>query len=166
MHETDLFADEVYLWWISLQPPSRRKNQDTPSSEARSLRCLASEVPSDEIWEDLRKGTINGMFGMMCCLAWWLQLDSGLDDDDLMNIMQDVTWVLDVMAGVPEKAILAARKRKAEEEESSPRKKARSQPSRSQPPPSRSQPPPSRSKDPPARTQPSRSDMARSRSRA
>lgn len=158
INDPESFANEVYLWWISLQPPSRRIDRADSPSDGRSLICLASQVPNDETWDALRTGSSNGMFGMMCCLSWWLQMDSGRLEDDLIDLIQDVTWVLDVMALVLKEALLAAHARKADEAISprkkgkrraeddlvSPRKKvssklSRSQPSRAQPP--RSQPP-------------------------
>ncbi|KAF9488370.1 hypothetical protein BDN71DRAFT_1513101 [Pleurotus eryngii] len=145
----EVFADELYVWWISLQPPSRRDDRDTSVSDSRSLVSLASEVATTETWEDLRKGSINSVFGVLCCLGWWLRMDGPLASDNLLDLIQDVSWVLQVMSDVSEEALVAARKRKAEEEEATPRKKARSQPPRSQPPRSRakiasSQPPRSR----------------------
>ncbi len=68
--DADEFGTEVYLWWISLQPSSRLLDRDDSPSDGRSLACLASEVPNDETWDALRKGSNNGMFGMMCCLHW------------------------------------------------------------------------------------------------
>ncbi|KAF9488138.1 hypothetical protein BDN71DRAFT_1513352, partial [Pleurotus eryngii] len=128
-------------------------NVEVFADEFRSLVSLASEVATTETWEDLRKGSINGVFGVLCCLGWWLRMDGPLASDDLLDLIQDVSWVLQVMSNVSEEALVAARKRKAEEEEATPRKKARSQPSRSQPP--RSQPPRSRAKI--ASSQPPRS---------
>ncbi|KAF4582631.1 hypothetical protein EYR40_002554 [Pleurotus pulmonarius] len=135
IRDHEAFADELYVWWISLQPQSRRDDREASVSDARSLACLASEVPEAETWEDLRKGSKNGVYGILCCLSWWLRIDSGLASDDLLNLIQDVLWVLEVMSEVSEGAIAAARKRKSDDEEASPRKKARTQPSRSQPPP-------------------------------
>ncbi|KAF9493975.1 hypothetical protein BDN71DRAFT_1432062 [Pleurotus eryngii] len=124
INNVEVFTDELYVWWISLQPPSRRDDRDTSVSDSRSLVSLASEVATTETWEDLRKGSINGVFGVLCCLGWWLRMDGPLASDDLLDLIQDVSWVLQVMSDVSEEALVAARKRKAEEEEATPRKKA------------------------------------------
>lgn len=143
------FRKEVELWWSSIQPKWRYKEEVYPYDEKDYSFILA--------------GGKKGAFLLILCLAWWdrahsrnlerlkderraaaqaAEDDTPLDFSDLpdhdcswFNILNDLILVLELAqrSPVPTKAIPATsgvgsgrKKRAAEEETTSPRKKKRS----------------------------------------
>lgn len=123
-------TEELRVWWLSLQPKERLPpNYDEDSEDCSTLL----RVPLDmEDWSDLYRGAVNGVYGIVVCLAWWLEADRQLGRE-FDYFIEDVLWVVHRFISLP---VL---------------------PLDSQKPPSRSQKPPSRSQKPPSRSQRTRS---------
>jgi hypothetical protein len=88
------FSRSWWQWWRKLQPSWR----------TQAPLALSRQVPSNTDWSAMEKGTANGFFVVILALGWWAfgvkhaGIDTGDDVDDLMNAIDDTTWVLDQMA--------------------------------------------------------------------
>ena len=52
----------------------------------------------DKGWGELMKGSINGFFTIVVSLAWWaLAVNTAAQHKVLLDMLDDVTWVLDQM---------------------------------------------------------------------
>jgi hypothetical protein len=79
------FANSLMAWWASLQPESRRQ---------KGTKKLLQVVQIGEIWEGLRKGSINGFFTVVMGLAWWFTAIKGPNlPSAFTDMAQDVLWV-------------------------------------------------------------------------
>lgn len=95
------YADEWWTWWTNLQPPSREK-------DAKAQLC--QQVGADETWDELRKGSVNGFYGIVCTLAWWMKsLKTDEDKESFSGALDDVMWVLTEMLKVSETSQKRAR---------------------------------------------------------
>jgi hypothetical protein len=76
-------------WWALLQPTSR-----VQKGNQKLLRL----VDAEEEWEELKKGSINGVFNVVVSLGlWWMALKTGAQKNVFMGAVEDVDWVLDQM---------------------------------------------------------------------
>ena len=76
-------------WWGSLQPATRLQ----PGKST-----LTRTVNADEGWDELKKGSINGIFNIVISLAWWHQaLKTPAQHKAFLEMVDDVSWVLDQM---------------------------------------------------------------------
>ena len=62
---------------------------------------LSRQVPPNADWSVIEKRTANGFFVVILALGWWALgvkhagIDTGNGVDDLMNAIDDTTWVLE-----------------------------------------------------------------------
>ena len=96
--------------------PSSRKSGDG--------RCDLKKTAVDaEDWAELRKGSVNGFFGVVLALSWWVNAaNTDVQREVVGKAVDDVLWVLDEMIKSP----VVQRKRVAEPNEASAHKRTRS----------------------------------------
>ncbi|KAJ8468440.1 hypothetical protein ONZ45_g17242 [Pleurotus djamor] len=95
---------ELYTWWFSMQPSSRNVGKLPPYP----LTCLnlerPGEVPQAE-WQTLMQGSQNTMYGVLACLAWWMEAVQGkkdvLERVDFDSLIKDVLWVITELLFTP-----------------------------------------------------------------
>ena len=77
-------------WWLGLQPSWRVLDDGT----------LLQEVPdTGEQWVSLRQSGPNGFIMVILALSWWVDMMGGeVDDRELHEVLDDVTWVVRCMA--------------------------------------------------------------------
>ncbi|KAH7924725.1 hypothetical protein BV22DRAFT_987241, partial [Leucogyrophana mollusca] len=98
IEDEEKFGEDVEQWWVYLQPGWRLPLGEDDVSV--SVTSLSQEIPSEgENWSELQKGSTNGFFLILLCLAWWntaLQ-DSSRGDEELehkyLAVFEDVLWV-------------------------------------------------------------------------
>jgi hypothetical protein len=84
------FASSWMAWWRSLQPPERKE---------KGAEVLAKVILGGDSWVELRKGGINGFFCIIMSLSWWLAAAKAENRlNDLVEVLTDVSWVLEQMA--------------------------------------------------------------------
>ena len=85
-----------YSWWRGLQPAWRLLKSG----------ALSQEVPdTGEEWDSLRRGGPNGFFMIIMAFSWWVEAMGGVDDEELCDTLDDIIWVLQSMADMPEQLI-------------------------------------------------------------
>jgi len=89
------FAASWWKWWRNLQSSWR----------TRQPFLLSQERPENPDWSVLNKGTANGFFVIILSLGWWAlglkhaEVNStSYGMEDLLNAIEDTTWVLQQMA--------------------------------------------------------------------
>ena len=92
------FAASWWQWWRNLQPYWR----------TQQALLLSREGPENPDWSVLNKGTANGFFFVILSLGWWalglkhteVDINNGTGGGmkDLLNAIEDTTWVLQQMA--------------------------------------------------------------------
>jgi hypothetical protein len=83
--ELKSFMISWWKWWTVLQPPSRRNGAE-----------LSREVVNGELWAEIRKGSQNGLFTVILCLAWWQRAAStSAQIKEFKVAVEDVIWVMD-----------------------------------------------------------------------
>lgn len=90
--------EELKTWWVFLQPGSRLPADFNNSAPDISLFCRPS-LPTAG-WSELFRGLVNGIYGVLVCLGWWLEAmpEPGTDFDTLIA---DVKWVLTTLLALP-----------------------------------------------------------------
>ncbi|KAF9499934.1 hypothetical protein BDN71DRAFT_1576788 [Pleurotus eryngii] len=63
---------------------------------------LQHVLPDNNNWTELCKGTINGIYGLMASLGWWLEAAKvdGSCEDTLTKALEDFKWALENMVQV------------------------------------------------------------------
>jgi hypothetical protein len=88
------FASSWWKWWRNLQPSWR----------THAPLVLSRQVPLNADWSAMEKGTPNGFFVIILALGWWALgikhagTVTGDGISNLMNAIDDTTWVLEQMA--------------------------------------------------------------------
>ncbi|KAJ8508488.1 hypothetical protein ONZ45_g9258 [Pleurotus djamor] len=87
-------CSDLFDWWYYLQPDSRRSNKfDATLRNAQQL--LRNDNIPEEEWGELFKGSVNGMYGVLVCLAWWMDASpKSLQRTDFDSLINDVNWVM------------------------------------------------------------------------
>jgi hypothetical protein len=79
-------------WWRELQPKWRLLADGT----------LSREVPNEgEEWEMIYRGGANGFFMIVLTLSWWVAALDGHVDEELRNVLDDITWVVGHLVDLP-----------------------------------------------------------------
>lgn len=106
-----LFGASWKAWWQGLQPDWRQASW--PPSQVQVAET------QDE-WEGLDKGGRNGIFVVVLTLSWWWSsaVDAGTSMDEVKVAVEDVRWVMGVMAKV-------LGKRPSNVDQASPRKRCK-----------------------------------------
>lgn len=83
------YGVQWWMWYAELQPESRK------AVDGHLQRML----PPNNEWTELRKGTINGVYGLLASLGWWKMAveTSGEISTELDMALSDVAWVLESM---------------------------------------------------------------------
>jgi hypothetical protein len=82
------FVTSWKKWWALLQPKSR----------VQKGKKWAQAVDTEEKWEELMKGSINGFFNIVVSLAlWWASLKTAAQQKVYLEMVDDVAWALDMM---------------------------------------------------------------------
>ncbi|KAN0123214.1 hypothetical protein V8E52_003167 [Russula decolorans] len=104
-------------WWQGLQPKWRLLKDGT----------FLQKVPdTDEEWEALQRGGPNGFFIIVLAFAWWAEEAKGKNDTGLLNVLDDMTWVIRRMSDMPATpSQLMGAKHALEDEPDSSKKKQR-----------------------------------------
>lgn len=100
-------VEELKTWWVFLQPGSRiPAGFDNSSPDISLFLCPELDVGG---WYELYRGAVNGIYGVLVCLGWWMEagLIQGSDFDDLIA---DVEWVLTTFLALPAPAPAPASK--------------------------------------------------------
>ncbi|KAF4568592.1 hypothetical protein EYR40_004151 [Pleurotus pulmonarius] len=85
-----VFGVQWWMWYAELQPECRKAVEGH----------LQRVTPENNEWTELRKGTINGIYGLLASLGWWMKAAevSGEVTETLDMALSDVSWTLDLMA--------------------------------------------------------------------
>ena len=87
--ELKSFVTSWWKWWTLLQPPSRQNGAK-----------LSREVANGESWHEICKGSQNGLFTVVLCLAWWRRAAStSAQIKEFQVALEDVIWVIDHLVG-------------------------------------------------------------------
>ena len=100
-HFVDDFATQWEEWYMHLQPDWRL---DTHSEDASgSGISLSQDPPEDAIisdWQDIKKGSQNGLFLLLLSLGWW-GLGASDQGEDVLSwwacAFDDLRWVLEFL---------------------------------------------------------------------
>jgi hypothetical protein len=77
------------LWWFSLQPEPRKAGLE--NSVAWPLQRVVND---GEKWPEVRKGSRNGIFGVVLALSWWLKaVQTDSEREIFKEVLADVKWV-------------------------------------------------------------------------
>ncbi|KAG9218569.1 hypothetical protein PLEOSDRAFT_157509 [Pleurotus ostreatus PC15] len=91
--------DELFKWWFSIQPPERIPPDFNMSSrDCASLIIIDTNTHED--WPKLYRGGVNGIYGVLVCLGWWLEA-AGPSSAEFTMLVEDVSWVLSNLVAVP-----------------------------------------------------------------
>ncbi|KDQ34006.1 hypothetical protein PLEOSDRAFT_1081005 [Pleurotus ostreatus PC15] len=92
-------CDELFKWWFSIQPPERIPPDFNMSSrDCASLIIIDTNTHED--WPKLYRGGVNGIYGVLVCLGWWLEA-AGPSSAEFTMLVEDVSWVLSNLVAVP-----------------------------------------------------------------
>ncbi|KAF9489146.1 hypothetical protein BDN71DRAFT_1512398 [Pleurotus eryngii] len=87
------FCQQWSYWYYKLQLAARKNGPNG---------LLQRVLPDNNDWTELCKGTINGVYGLMASLGWWLEaakVDGGCKDT-LTKALEDFEWALENMVQV------------------------------------------------------------------
>ena len=95
IHPVPSFVNKLLVWYISLQPLSRKLKWDPMSSFVPPIGTLP-DSPAE--WYQLRKGGSNGIFLIVLALSWLpLYLTQADEKAKVDVLMTDLIWVLGVL---------------------------------------------------------------------
>ncbi|KAF9491802.1 hypothetical protein BDN71DRAFT_1433697 [Pleurotus eryngii] len=84
-------VEELRTWWVFLQP-SLSIPADFNNSSSNISLFLCPELNVGD-WYKLYQRAVNGIYGVLVCLRWWME--AGLiQGSDFDNIIADIKWVL------------------------------------------------------------------------
>lgn len=86
-------TEELRVWWLSLQP-----SECLPHNEDYENCSTLLWVPLD--MDDWSGGAVNGVYGIVVCLAWWLEADCHLGRK-FNYFIEDVLWVVHRCISLP-----------------------------------------------------------------
>lgn len=107
--EDGKFGTEWIEWWSALQPKWR-------IAEGNSGGSFNREVPPDEDWRVLCKGGSSGIYTTIVALSWWIKASKETDSTDtVLQMAEDVQWVLEQMCNMVAKKNIKKRVRETED---------------------------------------------------
>ncbi|KAF4586454.1 hypothetical protein AB1N83_009227 [Pleurotus pulmonarius] len=97
--QLETMCDELFKWWFSIQPAERIPSDfDASSHDCASLILI--DTNSHEDWPKLYRGGVNGIYGVLVCLGWWLE-SAGPSSAEFSMLVEDICWVLSNLVAVP-----------------------------------------------------------------
>ncbi|THU78433.1 hypothetical protein K435DRAFT_700022 [Dendrothele bispora CBS 962.96] len=95
--KADSFHQSIAAWWNDLMPEWRKLE---PGSEALAQVDWGETVEGP--WGTIRNPGINGLYSILACMKWLLQLhhgehkmDSGKAPSQWTLLLDDIVWVID-----------------------------------------------------------------------
>ncbi|KAJ8489449.1 hypothetical protein ONZ45_g13581 [Pleurotus djamor] len=88
------FARRVYRWWMSLQPADRFTIPFAEDGSNLTCDILKTSDMGENKFKDVGKPSINGIYGVLCCLRWWMLATDDYTEYGLTSLLNDVLWVL------------------------------------------------------------------------
>ncbi|KAJ7059933.1 hypothetical protein C8F01DRAFT_989050, partial [Mycena amicta] len=82
------FGQAIEAWWRAINPVWRR-----PKDPKEKMNRKGNGP-----WVELEWPGPNGFLGVLICLKWWAEkLEKPVEDAEWVDIVEDVTWVLETM---------------------------------------------------------------------
>ena len=85
----EAFGQEWLKWYTELQPASRKD----------ATGGLHRAIPDNTNWNELSKGTVNGIYSLIASLGWWLNAieTSKGSKVEVLKAISDINWSLAAM---------------------------------------------------------------------
>ncbi|KAJ2914797.1 hypothetical protein MD484_g5624, partial [Candolleomyces efflorescens] len=87
------FPIQTQSWWKANQPEWRIEGVDTVSPST-----FKREIPSDADWTALARSGTTGIYTVVMAVSWWILKADVKWAQDLVDLVDDITWVLKEMA--------------------------------------------------------------------
>lgn len=91
---------ELFVWWVSLQPPARIPKDFDFISETSYSRLLRTDIDAGD-WGELYRGSTNGLYRVIVCMGWWLEAAGKSLDPSFHELVEDVVWVIEILLTLP-----------------------------------------------------------------